>query len=165
MRHLSQRLNTMQIPFTFRVLYTPSEYGRRDAGILHLQQRHYAWICPVLERIYTLTQIHFQASIPLLTKALAPGVGLAEEPVSARTDRQGFGLHRFQWIADGLLDAWKVGRETPAARLLAIQQQFMQQGLDWQSPYLNPQSRDCYPRLNFPGMSPLQYSDGGCISQ
>lgn len=165
MQQLTQHLNTLQIPFTFRVLYTPSNYGRRDAGILHLQQRHYSRIYPILERIYTLTQTYFQSSIPLLTKALAPGVGLAEEPLAARTNRQGFGLNRFQWIANGLLDTWKAGQENPAARLAAIQHQFRQQSLDWQCPYLNPQSKDLYPRLNILGISPLNYAYGGYLPQ
>lgn len=145
MRHLTKRLNALNIPFSLKVLIDPEAYGRLDAAILQIAQRHYNFVHPVLQSIYPTVSSYLQAAVPLFTKPLAPGVGLAEEPENEPTE---FGTNRFQLVADALLSAWQMGDESPENRLRAIQQQFAQQGIGWQHPYLNPQGQDIYTALD-----------------
>ncbi len=70
-------------------------------------------------------------AVPLFTKAIAPGVGVAEEP---DTEPFEFGVNRCQLVTDGLLAAWVNGEESPEQRMDAIRQQFALHGIDLQRP-------------------------------
>lgn len=132
MRRLTHGLNRLVVPFTFKVLLHPTEYHRYDAGILHLERQHYALVRPVLQQVYSTTRSHFRPAIPFLTKLLAPGLSLAEEPPS-----QEFGLHRCQLLAEALLAAQAQGDESPTARMNWIEQCFREHGISLQQPYLS----------------------------
>lgn len=142
MHALTTQLNTLGIPFSFKVLMHPSEYGRYDAGVLHLARCHYPLVHPLLQEVYGQVRSHIHPATPLFTKVLAPGVGLAEEPEVGQ-----FGLHRCQLVADALLRAQGRGDRSPEACLRAIHQGFQEEGLDLQRPYLNLQSDDIYTLL------------------
>lgn len=147
MQHLTQQFNAIGIPFSFKVLADPVEYGRYDSAILQVGCIHYEQVWQVLHPIYQrLAPDSFHGSIPLFIKALAPGIGLAEEPENDRFED--FGTNRFRLVADALLSVWQSSVDSPEGRIKAIQQHFHQQGLNWQQPYLNPGSQDIYPPLS-----------------
>jgi hypothetical protein len=141
MRYFTQALNNRYIAFTLKLLYDPTEYGRYDAATLTIERDRYLDILPLLKTIHPKIQSELSPDIPLFTKPLAPGLGLAEVPEAEPTD---FGLHRCQLVAQGLLAAWESGNDTPERRLNAIHQQFAQNQIDLQFPYLNPGSSDIY---------------------
>lgn len=143
MHTVTSILNLHAIPFTFKVLMNPTCYQRRDAGVLHLEQRHYETVHPLLGQIYEHVRSHLQPETPLFTKPLAPGLGLAEEP----EDGQDFGLYRCHLVAESLLRVEEGGDRSPAARLAAIHENFQAEGLDLQRPYLNAKSQDIYTPL------------------
>lgn len=148
MHYLTQKLNALFIPFSFKVLSDPDEYRRYDAGILTLEQQHYERVRQTLQDGFAtamLTQLtHFHSPVPLFTKPLAPGIGLAEEPES---DSRDFGMNRCELVVDALLSVWQTEQDSPKGRMKAIEQQFSQQGIDLQRPYLNPGSEDVYRTL------------------
>ncbi|MBW4555671.1 MAG: hypothetical protein KME59_06995 [Trichormus sp. ATA11-4-KO1] len=148
MDSLTTQLNALSIPFTFKALYNPSDYGRCDSAVLYFDKHNYETVHPVLERVYTENQSHFGESVPLFTKLLAPGLALAEEPNSKFTDRESFGLNRCQIIANALLEVWHQDNDTPESRMTAILQHFSKQQIELQRPYLNPHSEDIYAPLN-----------------
>jgi hypothetical protein len=148
MESLTQQLNEIKIPFTFKVLYNPSDYGRYDSGVLYFEKSHYEVVWQVLHRVYPETQLHFRPEVPLFTKLLAPGLGLAEEPDRKFSDQDSFGTNRCQIVANGLLDARQNGDESPESRMLFIRQHFSLLGIDWQRAYLNANSEDIYTPLN-----------------
>lgn len=141
MRYLTKTLNERHIAFTLKLLYDPTEYGRYDAATLSIERDRYSEILPLLKIIYPQIQSELSPEVPLFTKFLAPGLGLAEQPEAELTD---FGLHRCQLVAQGLLAAWEDGNNTPQQRLNLIHQQFAQHQIDLQFPYLNPGSHDIY---------------------
>lgn len=138
MQLLTHNLNAMQIPFCFKVLSDPIEYGRYNSAVLRLPQSAYDEIQPLLPAIYHETASQFSPHSPAFTKPLAPGLSVAEEPAA-----QEFGMHRCQLIAEGLLTARKQGNETPETRLEAILQGSVAE-VDWHQPHLNPNSLDRY---------------------
>lgn len=148
MQALTQYLNAIQIPFSFKVLSNPDEYGRYDAGILQINRRDYSTIEHKLQQLYQEQHSQFHPPIPLFTKWLAPGLALAEEPDNASED---FGLHRCQLVAEALLTIWKSAEDSPEARMEAIRQHFSKHELDLQRPYLNPGSEDIYSELSING--------------
>ncbi|AFY32114.1 T3SS effector HopA1 family protein [Calothrix sp. PCC 7507] len=145
---LTTQLNTIPVAFSFKALYNPSDYDRYDSAVLYFDKKDYAAVHPVLESLYTEHQAHFQEQVPLFTKFIAPGLAIAEEPEQKFNDQESFGTHRCQIIANGLLDAWQQGNNTPNGRIASILQHFSLQAIELQRPYLNANSEDIYTPLN-----------------
>ena len=145
---ITQQLNEIRIPFTFKVLYDPDDYGCCDSGILCFERNHYETVRQVLQTVYPQNQSHFRTEIPLFTKWLAPGLGLAEEPDCQEDASKSFGMNRCQIVANGLLEAWQKGDDSPEVRITSIYQQFSRLGIDLQRPYLNANYSDIYTPLD-----------------
>ncbi|MBC6418861.1 MAG: hypothetical protein GDA44_08780 [Prochloron sp. SP5CPC1] len=144
MGSLTEKLNEMAIPFSFKVLYNPKDYQRHDSGVLYFDKEDYEVVGEVLRAVYAGGSSHFQPEVPLFTKNLAPGLGLAEEPDQKFATTESFGMNRCQIIANGLLGALSQGDNSPEGRMTAILEQFSLLGIEWQRPYLNANSEDIY---------------------
>ncbi len=148
MGSLTRRLNEKAIPFNFKVLYNPKDYGRHDSGVLYFDKSDYEVVRDVLSAVYGETRSHFQDEVPLFTMPLAPGLGLAEEPDQKFADQESFGMNRCQIVANGLLEAWYQGDDSPEERMKAIYRHFCLLGIDLQRLYLNANSEDLYAPLD-----------------
>ncbi|MBH8578132.1 hypothetical protein I8752_35350 [Nostocaceae cyanobacterium CENA369] len=148
MESLTRQLNQIKIPFTFKVLYNPSDYGRYDSGVLYFEKSNYQAIWQVLRTIYAEKRSHFRTEVPLFTKFLAPGIALAEEPDFKFAESESFGMNRCQIVANALLEARQQGDESPQSRMAFIRQHFSLLGIDWQHSYLNANSEDIYTPLD-----------------
>jgi hypothetical protein len=146
MQHLTQPLNSLQVPFTFQVPYYFDAYQHWDAGVLTVNRTDYSRIQPILSAIYRDQRSQFQAATPYSTKPIAPGLGLAEVSASIHA-QSGFGRDRCQLVANGLFAAWRETDESPTNRLQQIQAQFIQCGLSWERPFLNGDQEDAYDSL------------------
>ncbi len=146
---LTTQLNLIDIPFSFKALYNPSDYERCDSAVLYFDKNKYEVVHPVLERVYLENQSYFEKEVPLFTKLIAPGLAIAEEPDQKFSNHESFGTNRCQIIANGLLDSWRQGNDTPAERMTAILQHFSLYKVELQRPYLNANSEDIYTSLNF----------------
>jgi hypothetical protein len=144
MRNLTQQLNAISIGFSFKVLYNPGDYKRYDSGVLYFDKRDYEAVSEVLQAVYQQKESHFKSEVPLFTKQLVPGLGLAEEPDQKFGVQESFGMNRCQIVANGLLEAWQQGDDSPQGRMQAILGQFSHLGIDLQRPYLNANSEDIY---------------------
>jgi hypothetical protein len=147
MNSLTSQLNAISLPFTFKALYNPSDYARYDSAVLYFGKIHYPEARAVLEKVYSEHQSHFQPEVPLFTKVLAPGLSTAEEPNQKFGEKESFGLNRCQIVANGLLEAWHEGDDSPETRMKSILQQFALLSVDLQYPYLNANSEDIYTPL------------------
>ncbi|NJR15981.1 MAG: hypothetical protein HC785_09840 [Calothrix sp. CSU_2_0] len=145
---LTNYLNEVNIPFQLKFLYNPKDYKRHDSGVLYIDKQNYQLVNKFLNLIYLEQQADFKSEIPLFTKQLAPGLGLAEEPDQKFRDRESFGMNRCQIIANALLEAWHRGENTPAARIQAIFDHFSDVGISLERVYLNANSEDIYTCLN-----------------
>ncbi|MBD1929922.1 hypothetical protein H6F74_27360 [Trichocoleus sp. FACHB-90] len=148
MESLTRQLNEIRIPFTFKVLYNPSDYGRYDSGVVYFEKSNYQTVRQVLRSVYAENQLHFRTEVPLFTKLLAPGLALAEEPDCKFAAVESFGMNRCQIVANGLLEARQNGDESPDSRMASIHQHFSLLGIDWQRSYLNANSEDIYTPLD-----------------
>ncbi|HAA30155.1 MAG TPA: hypothetical protein DCE56_23825 [Cyanobacteria bacterium UBA8553] len=147
MGSLSQQLNAIAVPFSFKALYNPLDYGRYNSAILCFKKTHYKIIWSVLKTIYAENQHYFQKQVPLFTKWIAPGLAIAEEPDRKFADMESFGMNRCQIVANGLLEAWQQGDQSPEGRMASIFQHFSLLGIKLQRPYLNANSQDIYMTL------------------
>lgn len=147
METLSQELNSNSIPFIFKVLYNPSDYKRYDAGVLYFDKLQYEAIKSAVKAAYTEHQTHFHSEVPLFTKKLMPGLGLAEQPTVQFSASESFGENRCQIVANGILEATQKGDTSPEGKMQAICQQFANAKVDLKFPYLNASSKDIYGNL------------------
>jgi HopA1 effector protein family len=148
MNSLTQGLNELNIPFVFKILYNPSEYKRYDSGVLYFSNHYYEIVRSVVQSTYIKYRNCFSPEIPLFTKFLAPGVGLAEEPDKKFVAIESFGLNRCQIVSNGLLLAHEKKDVSPDGRMSSILHQFLIHGIDIQLPYLNADSKDIYLALD-----------------
>lgn len=147
MESLTEELNNIDLSFSFKALYNPSDYRRYDSAVLYFNKDKYEVIYPILQKIYEENHIHFQEAVPLFTKLLAPGLACAEEPDQKFSDSESFGTHRCQIIANGLVAAWHQGDNGPEGRMASIFEQFASSKIQLQCPYLNFRSKDIYTPL------------------
>ena len=156
MNCVTTKLNESRVPFYFDVLFNPLNYRFYNSGILKVFSYEYnpdlykEFILPVLQTIYTENKSHFREQVPIFTKMLAPGIGLAERPnpeINFRTLIESEGNY-CEFIANALMEAHQNGDESPEARMKYILKQFEQYGIDIERPYLNPGYEDIYTPLD-----------------
>jgi hypothetical protein len=147
MRELTTKLNEMEIPFSFDVLYNPSNYGRYDSGLLRINKDSYGVVRRVLQTVYAENELYFQTQVPIFTKVLAPGLALAEKTEKEFRFLEGFGMNRCTIVANALLEAHKNSDESKEARMKYIFQHFEKLDINLECPYLNPNSEDIYTPL------------------
>ncbi len=137
---LTHEFNQLGIPFQFAILHNPELFSRYDGGTLSIPQSSYLTIKSFLAQIYQAHQSSFSPNIPLFTKQLAPGIGLAEVPNTPGS----FGMQRCELVATGLLMAIWQNQTSATDKLCAIQQQFNDARVDMRWPHLNPGNLDIY---------------------
>ncbi|XCN71474.1 MAG: T3SS effector HopA1 family protein [Candidatus Electrothrix aestuarii] len=134
---LTTALNRFQVPFRFKTLSFPSSYNRTDAAVLYIARRYFHIVAMSLQEVYERT-LRLKSEIPLFTKKILPGIGIAEDPGTTES----FGMHRCRLLAEGIVEAWKNGNQQLSAKMEAIKKQFTSNGLDIEKPYLNKNSVD-----------------------
>jgi HopA1 effector protein family len=144
MESLTQGLNELAIPFSFKVLYNPQDYNRYDSGVLYFDRQDYTTVMDVVRGFYDRYRSHFKPEIPLFTKQLAIGIGLAEEPDRKFAERESFGMNRCQIVANGLLALCDRGSTSVTDRMTAILEQFSTVEVSLKNPHLNSNSSDIY---------------------
>lgn len=125
-------LNRGEIPFRLKVLNSPSAYTRCDAGVLYVPKRMVPMVNEQISEIYQKVEPFLKWTSPALTKPLAPGLSLAEDPGSGDS----FGMDRCALIASALVSAHQAGYTTLAGQLGAIDDAFSARGISKFRPYL-----------------------------
>ena len=92
------RMNRRGLPFRFKVL-NDSATNRCDGAVLYVDSDLRREVRPVLAEIATSLGNGLAPRVPALTKALAPGIGFAEDPPGDVS----FGTHRCALLAEALL--------------------------------------------------------------
>ncbi len=137
---ITQELNELRIPFQFNILHNPSLFYQYNPGSLWLSRSSYFAVQAFLQKTYEAHQTDFSSNVPLFSKQLALGLGLAEVPTSGAT----FGEQRCEVLAAGLVIAMEQGKSSLTDKLEVIYQVFSDARIDWLRPYLNPSMSDSY---------------------
>jgi hypothetical protein len=138
---LTRRMNAEGLAFRLKVVSDPLRYSRCDAGVLYTRQDQYQQVCPIVSDVYRSAGIALNPMTPALTKQLAPGLALAEDPGDPAAS---FGLSRCLLLAAGIVRSAEIGVCDDAQRLKVIEERFAEDGIDLDVPYLNPGSMDRY---------------------
>ena len=139
-KHVTETLNDRDLAFILKTVSTPRSFGRCDAGVLYLPRQDFDVVREPLTYVYERVRHRMRSAVPAFTKALAPGVGVAESPSGGKS----FGLHRCDLLAEGLICAAERGKREPAERLECIRDAWAAESLQIDTPYLNPRCADTY---------------------
>jgi hypothetical protein len=135
---VTSSLNEIGIAFRLKVIDAPERFSRCDAAVLYVSTHDFNLLRPVLRDLSPRGGL--REGTPAFTKPLAPGIGLAEHPVSGES----FGGHRCRLLAEGIVDAHNRGIRNLDERLTAVEAHFASHGIELEAPYLAPGSRDRY---------------------
>lgn len=137
---VTEALNRYHVPFRFKCLNHPGAYVRSDAAVLYVARRFVAVTLRLLADARDELAGWLNSDVPLFTKALGPGLGVADDPGG----HESFGQSRCRLLCQGLVDAWAAGWRTPSARLQAVANRFASMGLELERPYLSEGTADPY---------------------
>lgn len=141
MQELTRELNSVRLPFRFKVLNNQAAFNRCDAAVLYVPKSDYTAIAQIVARIYPKISEKLNERVPAFTKRLAPGLGLAEDPAKKLDS---FGAHRCRLLAEGMFRAWQQGRKSLPDRLKIVEAHFTKNEISLETPFLNPGSADIY---------------------
>ena len=133
-------LNRAGVAFKVKVLRSPGQFSRCDAGVLYLTRSDYLLHRHLVANIHTRVAAWLRRRTPVFTKPLAPGLALAEDTGTGRS----FGMDRCRLIAEGAVRAHEHTTTSLRHRLSAVTDCFIEAGLDIDRPYLAPGSTDDY---------------------
>jgi hypothetical protein len=138
---VTSTFNPIRVPFQLKILLDTS-IRRRDAAVLYLPLALWPFarmvLDPVCERFYGSTDL--QSDVPLFTKPLRPGVGLAEDPQTGLS----FGMHRSWLVALSLAESYLHGHVNEDQQWSDLNAQFAEEHLSLDRAYLNAGSADVY---------------------
>jgi hypothetical protein len=140
LRQATARLNEAGLPFKLKVVNDSRRFTRCDSGVLYTLKSDRKAVAEVLAEVYANVANGLRRQTPVFTKQLAPGVGLAEDPVQ----RESFGQHRCGLLADGMIRAYERGKRSLQDRLAVVIERFAEDGISLETPFLNPGSDDDY---------------------
>jgi hypothetical protein len=136
-------LNEAGLPFKVKISHDPALFTRCDAAVVYVLKDNYEMAAEVLERVYGEVRGQLKPATPTYTKALAQGVGCAEDPGGGES----FGQNRCHLVADAIILAHEQGKKSLNDRLQVVADRYSEEGISFAEPFLNPGSRDSYPLL------------------
>lgn len=138
---LTRALNAEQLAFRLKVVSDPGRYSRCDAGVLYTRRADYERVSHAVRGAYRTVASELKPDTPALTRRVAPGLALAEDPGD---DAVSFGMSRCAMVAEAIVRAAEQGARDPPARLEIVRARFAEDGLALEAPYLNGGSADDY---------------------
>ena len=140
MAAMTSALNALGIPFRTKVLADPASYVRADAGVLYVERRLFGRLRPVLREIHGALAGALRPEVPMFTRPLAPGLGVAEDPGNGLS----FGQARCRTASRALWAAFAAQSEEVEVRAAALAEAFAREELDVANLHLAPGSKAVY---------------------
>ncbi len=124
-------LDRYRVPYTLKSARYNRAYDRRDSTVIYVGARYVQIVAWILSELYSRIGGGLNAEVPPLTRRLAPGIALAEDPGTGES----FGVHRARAIAAGLIEAHRLGSGQLADRLQSVRASFEDHDIAWNQPY------------------------------
>ena len=132
-RELTTRMDD-DLPYCLKMPAKISAFDRVDTAVLYLPAGYFGELIQRLKEIHSAVARHLEPEIPKLTRKLADGLGIAEDPPN---EDESFGMHRCRLVAQGIANAFRTEAPDPDRVLEAIHYQFSAAGIPPQRPHLN----------------------------
>jgi lantibiotic modifying enzyme len=133
-------LNDRAVPFGVKVAKDLLSFERCDPVVVYVRKQDFAAVADVLTRIHSHVYEQLRPEVPALTKRLAAGVGLAEDPGGG----QSFGYQRCGLVAEALVVAHEQGARKVGDRLAVVVDHLARHGVSVDAPFLSAGSSDTY---------------------
>lgn len=141
---LTLKLNSLKIPFDFKIAYREESFEGFDAAILEFISADWQRLLPIVQTIYQEQQAWFQPETPFFCKPLALGLGLAEKPMGTDVESINLGQQHCSIIAQALMNFYGYGDRPNTDKLDYVHHYLSQTGVDLERLYLNLNSHSSY---------------------
>jgi len=146
---VTSTLNRFQIPFRFKCLNHRALFPRLDASLIYVHRRFFRMVADLMLDVRSKIDRFMMPAVPLFTRAIAPGLAIAEDPgnepaIASGMHAESFGTHRCRLLAEGMYRAYAAGLRSEGERLGEVMRHFENQGICMHQPHLNPGSMDLY---------------------
>lgn len=138
---LTERLAVAGAPYSLKVAVEDRDAGRPDRAVLYLARDGFAAAAPALRQAHETLDGALLPHVPRLTRRLAPGLALADDPATGES----FGQHRCRLLAAALRDGGGGSVEPEEERLAMLVAHLAAAGLDPARPYLRTGADEDYP--------------------
>lgn len=139
-RAVSERFHQLRVPYSFKTLRYSSAYSRADAAVLYVGRKYYTIASRLVAEIYPMLKDGMEPNVPLFAKALAPGLGFAEDPSGGES----FGTSRSRMLAESVIRAYQQRKQSARARMAELAALFEENGWSLETPHLCLSSVDLY---------------------
>jgi hypothetical protein len=141
LRQITGALNRLGLPFRTKVVQDPSQYRNADAGVLYVPPDVIDAAWPAIAETYATLRHRLRSVVPMFTRTLADGLGLAEDPGGGIS----FGQSRCRLVAHGLWSAFEAGAHDAAGCRHHIAAAFAANDIDPAHPHRTGRARFAEP--------------------
>jgi hypothetical protein len=137
---VTSRLNRFRVPFRVKFATARSQFGRTDVSVVYLSKRFFRIAAELMLDIHPEIGDALGEDVPLFSKKLAPGLGVAEDPGAGES----FGQSRCRRLAESVWNCYRRGEQTTDARWREFGRLLRESGFDPEHTHLNSGSLDWY---------------------
>lgn len=137
---VTSRLNRFRVPFRVKFATARSQFERTDVSVVYLAKRFFRIAAELMLDVHPEIEDALGDEVPLFSKRLAKGLGVAEDPGTGES----FGQSRCHRLAESVWSCYLRGEQTTEARWDEFGRLLKQSGLDPHHTHLNSGSLDWY---------------------
>jgi hypothetical protein len=134
------RLNRFHVPFRLKCVTARSQFERTDGAVVYLAKRFFPIAADAMIEVHDEVAEFLGDDVPLFSKKIAKGVGVAEDPGTGES----FGQSRCQRLAQSIWNCYSRGEQSTKARLSEFDRLLREGGIDPKHPHLSAGSIDWY---------------------
>lgn len=144
-RHVGRLVGTITshldaaAPYALKAPLDLDRCRRPDGVVVYLPRRSWEGAADAVQRAHAAASVMLRPAVPALTRPLAHGLGLAEDPGSVS-----FGMARCRAVAAGMWPAVRRPGARPETVALAAETELRTEGVRIEAPYLQPGSKAEY---------------------
>lgn len=137
---LTARFNRFQVPFRLKCVTSRSQFERTDKAVVYLAKRFFPIAADLMLEVHREIADQLEDDVPLFSKKLAKGLGVAEDPGTGES----FGQSRCHPLAQSVWNCYQQGEHSPKARLREFGRLLKENKIDPKHLHLNVGSLDWY---------------------
>lgn len=137
---VTSRLNRFHVPFRMKFATARSQFDRTDVSVVYTGKRFFPITAELMLDVHPAIEDALGEDVPLFSKRLARGLGVAEDPGSGES----FGQSRCRKLAESVWNCYRRGEQSAEARLEEFRRLLEESGLDPEHTHLNSGSLDWY---------------------
>jgi hypothetical protein len=137
---ITSRLNRFHVPFRLKFATARSQFDRTDVSVVYLAKRFFRITTELMLDIHPQIADALEDEVPLFSKRVAKGLGIAEDPGTSES----FGQSRCRRLAESVWNCYERGEQSLEARWSEFRKLLKESGIDPEHPHLNAGSVDWY---------------------